>query len=130
MASRTTSACGSSQPRATIALALDEIRAGVTSDEPQPVADILARARSGTTRVDSFEGIAVISDGVAQLRTSLADHPKGKVQLAGRVDLIGKAYDLRLLTTDDAGPTADLAVEAAALGNDRLVRRRADRRGR
>ncbi len=113
---------------ATIALALDEIRAGVTSDEPQPVADILARARSGTTRVDSFEGIAVISDGVAQLRTSLADHPKGKVQLAGRVDLIGKAYDLRLLTTDDAGPTASAAKAAGVQPASAKRRERGKRR--
>ena len=86
---------------ATIALALDEIRVA-------PAANLF----QAPARVDSFEGIAVISDGVAQLRTSLADHPKGKVQLAGRVDLIGKAYDLRLLTTDDAGPTASAAKAA------------------
>ena len=96
---------------ATIALALDEIRAGVTSDEPQPVADILDRARAGTTRVQSFDGVAVVSDGVAHLRTSLANHPKGKVQLAGRIDLIGKAYDLRLLTTDGGSPLVQAASQ-------------------
>jgi AsmA protein len=99
---------------ATIALALDEIRAGVTSDEPQPVADILDRAWSGTTRLQSFSGVAVVSDGVAHLRTSLADHPKGKAQLAGRIDLIGKGYDLRLLTTDGGGPAVKVSKSAIA----------------
>ena len=121
---------------ATIALALDEIRAGVTSDEPQPVADILDRARAGTTRVQSFDGVAVVSDGVAHLRTSLANHPKGKVQLAGRIDLIGKAYDLRLLTTDGGSPVVQAASQrqiavgqpAVAMPGYRKKRRGIERR--
>lgn len=98
---------------ARIALALDALRTGVTSDEPQPVADIMMRAKSGMTRVEPFRAIAVFADGVAQLRSSLAYHPKGMIQIAGRFDLLDKAYDLRLLTTD-GGRSPIEAVPAAA----------------
>ncbi len=88
---------------ATIAVALDDLRTRVTSDEPEPMSSILERARAGTTQIEPFSAVAVIGDGAAQFCSSLADHPKGKVQFAGRFDLVGRDYELRLLATDGPG---------------------------
>lgn len=104
---------------ATIALALDELRTRVTSDVPEPMTSILERARAGTTEIEPFSAVAVIADGSAQFSSSVADHAKGKVQFAGRFDLVGREYDLRLLATD--GPGRVVKAGGTRMGAKRLV---------
>jgi len=104
---------------ATIGVAVDELRTRVTSDEPEPMTRILERARAGTTQIEPFTAVAVISDGAAHFRSTIADYSKGKVQFAGRFDLVGREYDLRLLTTD--GPGREVKAGGTRTGAKRLA---------